>query len=382
MNNRIPLIAPSTLIAVLCITLLPGVASAQAPLVDSLSRNGRLLATNLAPGTLATVEWAPTIYGPWTNNYAGLDAVRVDANGSIRVNVPMFYRVKGVPGTNVVADMVFIPGGPFAMGDSFNEGRSDEQPVHTVFVSSFYMGRHEVTQAQWDDVYQWGITHGYNWEYNASGKAGNYPAAALTWFDAAKWCNARSEKEGKTPAYYTSTNLTTVYRTGSVQVVNSMVKWNGGYRLPTEAEWEKAARGGLIGQRFPLANSITHVQANYYSTNSYSYDISSTRGIISSLFDGTSATSLVGSFEPNAYGVYDMAGNVMEWVWDWYLSDYYGASPSVDPRGPDSYTGYRVIRGGSWFRDASWMRLAARAPAVFSGGFNDKGLGFRVVLAP
>jgi formylglycine-generating enzyme required for sulfatase activity len=209
------------------------------------------------------------------------------------------------------------------------------------------MDRYEVTKALWDEVHSWAIANGYSFEFGAQGKAANHPAHTMTWYDAVKWCNARSEKEGRVPAYYTSALQTTVYRSGQVNVDNSWVKWCTGYRLPTEAEWEKAARGGSSGQRFPWGNTITHSQANYYSSTSNAYDISPTRGYHPTFTGVSPYTSPVGYFGANGYGLYDMAGNVWEWCWDWYSSSYYSSSPGTDPRGPISGS-YRVFRGGGW----------------------------------
>ncbi|MBM3882116.1 MAG: hypothetical protein FJ387_20745, partial [Verrucomicrobia bacterium] len=253
-----------------------------------------------------------------------------------------------------VAGMAFIPAGSFQMGDTFNEGTSDERPVHTVYVSAFYMDRTEVTKALWDEVYGWAVGRGYSFDNAGSGKAANHPVQTVYWYDMVKWCNARSEKEGRMPAYYTSAGQTTVYRTGRVDVQNDWVKWNAGYRLPTEAEWEKAARGGASGRRFPwtATDTITHSQANYYShweggRPYYAYDVNPTGGYHPTFAVGASPyTSPVGYFAPNGYGLYDMAGNVWEWCWDWYSSGYYGSSPSSDPRGSSGGSD-RVIRGGS-----------------------------------
>jgi formylglycine-generating enzyme required for sulfatase activity len=274
----------------------------------------------------------------------------------------------------VPAGMVNIPAGSFQMGDSL-DGSSYALPVHTVYVSAFAMDKYPVTKALWDDVYNWASTHGYSFERGAQGKAANHPAHSMTWYDALKWCNARSEKEGRTPAYYTDAGLSNRYRS---EQVAPYVNWSSGYRLPTEAEWEKAARGGASGQRFPWGNTITHSQANYYSSTSYAYDTSPTRGYHPSFqAGGMPHTSPVDYFAPNSYGLYDMAGNVWQWCWDRYGS--YSSGAQTDPRGPSSGSS-RVIRGGCWIGTAVHCRSAQRYD--FGPSFRDGGIGFRLVLAP
>jgi len=273
--------------------------------------------------------------------------------------------------------MAMIPAGPFQMGDSLDGGGG----VHTVQVSGFYMDKYEVTKGLWDDVKTWALAHGYTFDNAGSGKAANHPVHTINWYDMVKWCNARSEKEGRVPAYYTSAAQTTVYRTGQVSVQNDWVKWKAGYRLPTEAEWEKAARGGASGQRYPLGNTITHSQANYYSSSVYAYDISPTRGYHPSYNDGVNPyTSPVGSFAPNGYGLYDMAGNVWEWCWDWYWYGSYSSGSQTDPRGPTSGSG-RVVRGGGWSGNAIGCRVAYRNDYGWPD-YDDYDIGFRSVLPP
>ena len=282
----------------------------------------------------------------------------------------------------IPAGMVLIPAGNFQMGDASVpfDGSTDERPPHTVFVSAFYMDRFEVTKALWDEVRAWGSSNGRGYDDLpvGGGKASAHPVQTISWYAMVKWCNARSQKEGLTPCYYTNDAQTpaTIYKMGSVNVTNAQVKWSAnGYRLPTEAEWEKAARGGLSGKRFPWGDTITHSQANYYSLSSYSYDVSPTRNYHPTYaVNGTPYTSPVGSFAPNGYGLYDMAGNVSEWCWDWYGSSYYSTSPGTDPQGPPPGS-YRVFRGGSWRHNAIYCRSANRS--YNSPGNSYDSIGFR-----
>ena len=282
--------------------------------------------------------------------------------------------------TSITPDgMALIPAGSFTMGDSIGEGDTDESPAHKVSLNAYYMDMKGVTKELWDDVYRWALSHGYNFDNAGFGKAPDHPVHTVNWHDAVKWSNARSEREGRPPAYSTNVGPSAVYRTGRADVQNDWVKWNKGYRLPTEAEWEKAARGGLSGSRFPWGGTITQHDANYLSDALYAYDTSTTRGYYPAWNDGIMPyTSPAGSFAPNGYGLYDMTGNVWAWCWDWYA--YYSNDPLTDPRGPGSGL-VRVLHGGAWNRKANQCRVTYRLASRFPSDA-DYGIGFRCVAPP
>ena len=269
-------------------------------------------------------------------------------------------------------EMVLIPAGSFQMGDSFGDGNTAELPVHTVAVSAFTMDRYEITKALWDEVATWAAANGYDiGPEDGSGKAADHPVWNVSWYEAVKWANARSEREGFEPCYRVGG---IVYRTGENA---PECNWSvSGYRLPTESEWEKAARGGAEGHRFPWSDTdtIQHSRATYYSSSFFSYDTSPTQGAA----HAAGGTSPVGSFAPNGYGLYDMAGNVWELCWDWYDETTYGSSPESDPRGPASGWNH-VQRGGGWGYLPYFCRVAFRGSSwpVYVG----YDLGFRLVRA-
>ena len=234
------------------------------------------------------------------------------------------------PAPDPYEGMALIPAGEFRMGD--NSGESDEKPVHSVYVDAFYMDKYEVTNAEYAEF------------LNAKGK---HTDGGITWYNIGQTHSRIEYVSGKYRAKsgYANHPVTYVSWYGAM----AYAAWKG-KRLPTEAEWEKAARGGLAGLKYPWGNARDSSKANY---NNHIKD-----------------TTAVGKYTANGYGLYDMSGNVAEWCLDEY--DPYAISPARNPLSGansikwilDNYTGIkssRVMRGGSWFSFARNVRVASRS---------------------
>lgn len=364
-----------------CLLVIASSSPAQLQL-DITVQSAPLITVTGPSGTACEVQWSDSLADPgrwfFLTNRTLASAVQVTDLAA--VTGARFYRAVTLPDTG----MVLVPGGTFAMGDTFAEGFTNERPVHTVTVSSFYMERTEVRRVDWSVVYLWALDNGYNFDHDGGGKGPTHPVHTINWYDAVKWCNARSEKEGLTPAYYTDAAQTNVYRSGRLDLQNQLVRWSAdGYRLPTEAEWERAARSGTNGLRFPWGNQIGFSNANYYGVTYLLYDTNGVNGFHPAYATNDFPyTSPVGSFPPTAYGLHDMAGNVWEWCWDRFEPAWYSnpLASLPDPTGSPGPTTNRVMRGGSWADDASFGRCANRAFGQFqSPASADFSIGLRCV---
>jgi formylglycine-generating enzyme required for sulfatase activity len=294
---------------------------------------------------LASTNWVPA-----TN---AVQLIAITVTNSSPAN---FFRL--YPNNSSASNGVaLIPAGSFTMGDNL-DGEYDAIPTN-IYVSAYYMETNLVSYGQWVSVYNYATNHGYGFYYAGSGKAASHPVQTVDWFDVVKWCNARSQQAGLTPVYYTDAGLTQVYT--NWEATNVFVNWaTNGYRLPTEAEWEKAARGGLSGQRFPWGDTISETNANYYGRpNEYTgFDFGPYGFNAAFATGGYPFTSPVGAFATNGFGLYDMTGNVWEWCWDWYGTPY-GQLTTNNPTGP-AFGGTRIARGGSWVSPAYLVPVMAR----------------------
>lgn len=392
------------------------------PVITSFQGNGELTWTNAVNTNAAyRIEWAPSLTGNWSRTFQNPGLMEAHTNTMFAADVPMFYRVVMMTNSPPTG-MCLVDAGVFRMGSAITNGlpwyASIEQPAHDVHLSAFWMDKYETSNEQMRRVLQWAYDHGKvsadaNSVQNLQGqqqvlialndpdcgigflngvfsvKLGmqGFPCAEVSWYGAQAYCNFRSDMEGL-QSCINFTNWTCIFS-------------NNGYRLPTEAEWEKAARGGLVGHHFPwpsaggnYTNYLTPQVANYMNSGDPfgAGDVPGTLSVTpvgyyngSQVITNGAGQQIWGTDMANGYGLYDMAGNLYEWCWDWGDVDWYKNPHATDPdtTGPAAASTYligevtRLIRGGSWEEDGMALRCADRA-------FNNpadtgNGVGFRTV---
>ncbi len=293
------------------------------------------LTVNTSPPNAAVRIVSGEKYQPGVELIAGRYQLEVSAEGYYPLtkevvvgdgddlNISLHLKVKKKPAENITSDgmeFVLVKGGCFQMGDTFGEGYNREKPVHEVCVDDFYLGKYEVTQGEWQQVMGNNPSH--------FKKGDRCPVESVSWNDVQDYIRKLNKRSGRT------------------------------YRLPTEAEWEYAARSGGKREKYAGSNSVGDVA--WHGDNS----------------GGTSHR--VGTKKPNGLGLYDMSGNVWEWCQDWYGEHYYSSSPRQNPIGPVSGE-ERVFRGGGWRNSPGYVRAANRRR--FSPGITASGLGFRLSLS-
>lgn len=255
-------------------------------------------------------------------------------------------------------EFVYVNGGSFTMGNTLGGGSTNELPLHEVTLSSYLIGRYEVTQEKWQAVMGSNPASRY-------GVGSNYPVYYVSWYAILKYCNLRSMFEGLTPVYSIG-GSTDPANWGAVPTSNNAT-WNAatcdwsanGYRLPTEAEWEYAARGGSTTPDYIYSGSNDINTVAWYSGNS------------------GSTTHPVGILAYNGLLLYDMSGNVWEWCWDRYSA--YGGEGQINPTGPLTGSS-RLLRGGGWYYyGATGCRVSYRD--YYYPYHSSEYLGFRVCRA-
>lgn len=353
----------------------------------------------LHDASLGAWAWTSASAYPWIYFSAPISAWTLYRRDGSPSNRSFFHPVAGdwLPENRLVdwddvlppEGFIRVPGGTYARGDHKDETDPTMQsarPVHDITLSAFFLGRAPVTYREWRTVFDWAIDHGYAFETTGRRGAGGpafgeidagiadadfHPVVAVDWYDVLKWLNAKSEMEGLEPVYYSATiQQREVFRSGQIEFSTSNWGHNWdieatGYRLPTEAEWERAARGGELSASWPWGDhSVDPSRANYWGSTA------------------DNGTTPVGSYPANAYGFVDMAGNVAEWTWDLYRAQWYAEyaafifpqihGPSLEATGRQ-----RVIRGGSWADLPEHLWVARRGSAQ-AGSIGNPSIGFRI----
>lgn len=305
---------------------------------------------NISPANRLEIRWQPLLH---TNKLEGNLSVKVQAQ----------FRDTNFP------EMVLVHGGTFSMGSNESD---DEKPIHNVTVSDFYMGKYEVTVANFkrfveetnyetdaekgdgSSIYtgEWENKAGINWRFDAVGnlrnsEENNHPVIHVSWNDAQAYCDWLSKKTGKN------------------------------YRLPSEAEWEYAAGNGNKHSKYSWGDGLPSGIKGGNVGDEKGKSVFKDWDIFDGYNDGYVYTAPVGKYAPNELGLYDMTGNVWEWCLDWYDKSYYSTSSSRNPVN-NSAAVLRVLRGGSWIHDPQYSRVAHRFFSTPGNRFSF--IGFRVVF--
>jgi formylglycine-generating enzyme required for sulfatase activity len=300
-------------------------------------------------GSPCAVQYSTNLSAGWTafTNFTLLSNPTAVIDYSGITNGPHFYQVVIIGPSNGV----WVPAGTFIMGSPTNELlRNTNETQHSVTLTKgFYVSQYLVTQGDYQALMNTNPSHftpahAYTMDLTR-------PVEQVSWFDATNYCNQLTQQERAAGRIFT----------------------NWVYRLPTEAEWEYAGRAGNTNAFCYGPNLLSGI-ANFYGEYQYMSGVGTVTNFGASFLDRTSS---VGSYQPNAFGVYDVVGNVWEWCQDWYGS--YGTSAAVDPQGPGAGTS-RVFRGGAFNQIGKDCRSARRDSYDPSASFDT--VGFRVVLAP
>jgi len=259
-----------------------------------------------------------------------------------KIYISILILMFSISGYSQKSKLVIVEGGTFDMG-SVNANYPDEAPVHKVTVSTFYMAKYEVL---YEDFSSFCTFAGFNYATSDKG----FPAVNVTWENAIMYCNWLSGNEGLEHVY-------AITREGDKFLVKCNFTANG-YRLPTEAEWEYAAKGGIRNKGFNFSGSNSPANVAWFNETA--------KGLPQKL----------GELEPNEIGLYDMSGNVAEWCWDNYSVDYYKKSPALNPTGPETSL-TKVIKGGNRKNLSDLVKVSRRF--YLTPKEKDLYTGFRIV---
>ncbi len=280
---------------------------------------------SVTPGANKLIIW--NAGQDWNRRYTTTGKVRIIADD-----------LSNIPPS---AAMAYVPAG---FGKPDGSG-------YEIYSSGFFMDKTEVSQQLWSSVYNWAIAHGYSFDNVGVAPNSTHPITGINWWDAVKWCNARSEMGGLNPIYFTDISRTIVYRTGQVVLNNDFADWAAnGYRLPTRAEWIKAYWGGNNSGFFPWpsygGSATDHINggmANYYDSGD-PFESTSSKYATTPVGYYNGAQSPAGPDNKNGYGLYDMVGNVGEWCWDRSFNGWYSLVEARDDNSKGPTTGLGTTR--------------------------------------